>query len=41
MEAFRGRSLKVDFGVTKVVVSGGSRKMFCLRIKFTHVGSVA
>ena len=39
--AFESKDLKVSFGLTKVMVSGESQKMACIKVKLIHVGSAA
>ena len=40
-EIFESKSLKVNLGKTKVIVSGLSQAMACLKIKLVLVGSAA
>ena len=41
MDAFISEDLKVMFGKTKVMVSGGITRVACLKVMLTHVGSAA
>ena len=39
MEALKSMGLKVNLGKTKVIVSDAIKRMACLKVKLTHVGS--